>query len=64
VVERDDFHPPFEFWPEHTAPPDEEGRSVTASRAYWLQHPDLFAAEVRVHPQVSTILATRKAPRP
>ena len=33
------------------------------NRAY-LEHPDLFAAEVRVHPQVSTILATRKAPRP
>lgn len=59
----DDFHPPFEFWPEEAAPRDEYDRSTTSSRAHWLQHPDLFAAEVRVHPMVSTILGTRKAPR-
>ena len=59
----DDFHPPLEFWPEEAVPRDEDGRSTTAARTHWLQHPDLFATEVRVHPQVSAILATRKAAR-
>jgi predicted O-methyltransferase YrrM len=59
----DDFHPPLEFWPEAAAPRDADGRSTTVARQYWLQHPELFATEVRVHPQASTILATRKAPR-
>jgi predicted O-methyltransferase YrrM len=59
----DDFHPPFEFWPEEDGPRDEYGRSVTAARKYWLQHPELFATEVRVHPQMSVLLGTRKAPR-
>jgi predicted O-methyltransferase YrrM len=59
----DDFHPPLEFWPEAAAPSDAYGRSTTAARQYWLQHPDLFATEVRVRPQASAILATRKAPR-
>ena len=60
----DDFHPPLEFWPEEAGPRDEYGRSTTAARAHWLQHPDLFATEVRVHPQMSAILATRKAVPP
>ena len=64
TVVLDDFHPPMEFWPEDAAARDEYGRSTTESRAYWLQHPALFATEVRVHPQVSAILGTRKAPRP
>ena len=59
----DDFHPSLEFWPEEVLPSDEHGRSTTAARTHWLQHPDLFATEVRVHPQVSVILATRKAAR-
>ena len=59
----DDFHPPFEYWPEADAPRDEFGRSVTKARAHWLQHPDLFASEVRVHPQMSVIVGTRKAPQ-
>ena len=59
----DDFHPPLEFWPEDAAPPDEYGRSVTAARRHWLRHPDLFATEVRVHPQMSVVLGTRKAAR-
>jgi len=57
----DDFHPPLEFWPEETVPRDEYSRSITAARTHWLQHPELFATEVRVHPQMSAILATRKA---
>src|SRR5262249_59429756 len=57
----DDFHPPLSCWPEAPAPRDEYGRSVTASRRHWLLHPDLFASEVRVHPQGSTIVATRQA---
>lgn len=63
VLVLDDFHPPMEFWPEESAPRDEYGRSTTEARKYWLQHPDLFAAEVRIHPQMSVILATRKAAR-
>jgi hypothetical protein len=59
----DDFHPPLEFWPEEAAPRDAEGRSTTVARQHWLQHSELFATEVRVHPQASAILATRKAPR-
>lgn len=59
----DDFYPPMEFWPEAAAPRDEYGRSTTAARTHWLQHPALFATEVRVHPHMSVILATRKAAR-
>ena len=59
----DDFYPPLEFWPEEAAPRDVDGRSITVARQHWLQHPELFATEVRVHPQASAILATRKAPR-
>ena len=59
----DDFHPPMEFWSEKAAPRDEYGRSTTAARKHWLKHPALFATEVRVHPQMSVILATRKASR-
>ena len=64
TVVLDDFHPPLEFWPEPAAARDEYGRSVVESRKYWLQHPDLFATEVRVRPEVSTILGTLKAPPP
>ena len=57
------MHPPFEFWPEEDGPLDEYGRSVMAARKHWLQHPDLFATEVRLHPGMSSILGTRKAKR-
>ena len=59
----DDFHPPLEYWPEADAARDEFGRSVSKSRAHWLGHPDLFASEVRVHPEMSVILGTRKTPQ-
>ena len=59
----DDFHPPLEYWPEADAARDEFGRSVSKSRAHWLAHPNLFASEVRVHPEMSVILGTRKAPQ-
>ena len=59
----DDFHPPLEFWPEDEGGRDEYGRSVVTARKHWLQHPEMFATEVRVHPQMSAILATRKAAR-
>jgi predicted O-methyltransferase YrrM len=42
---------------------DADGRSLGAARKHWLEHPALFAAEIRVHPLVSTILGTRKASR-
>jgi predicted O-methyltransferase YrrM len=61
TVVLDDFHPPLEFWPEAAAPRDQYGRSVVESRSYWLHHPDLFATEVRVGPDVSAILGTLKA---
>lgn len=58
----DDFHPPLSTWPEDLdQPPDEWGRSVPQARAYWLQHPALFASEFRVHPQLSTIVGTLKS---
>ncbi|HKZ05154.1 MAG TPA: hypothetical protein VJU81_06755 [Methylomirabilota bacterium] len=41
-----------------------ESRSVTASRKHGLEHPALFATEIRVHPQGSAIVGTRRAPRP
>ncbi len=63
TVVLDDLYPALEFWPEEAGPRDEYGRSVTEARAYWLTHPDLFAAEVRTHPQVGAILGTRKAAR-
>lgn len=63
VVVLDDFHPPMEFWPDVPASLDEDGRSVVAARKHWLEHPALFAAEIRLHPQVSTIVGTLKARR-
>jgi len=63
VLVLDDFHPPLEFWPEPAGATDEYGRSITVARKHWLKHPDLFAAEVRVRPDVSTIVATLKAAR-
>jgi len=59
----DDFWPPLEFWPEAADARDGYGRSVTTARSHWLQHPDLFATEFRVHPRMSAIVATRKAAR-
>lgn len=63
TVVLDDFHPPMEFWPDAPDAPDADGRSLGAARKRWLEHPALFAAEIRVHPLVSTILGTRKASR-
>jgi predicted O-methyltransferase YrrM len=59
----DDFHPPLEFWPGDEGARDEYGRSVIAARKHWLQHPEMFAAEIRVHPEMSAIVATRKSIR-
>lgn len=64
TVVLDDLHPPMEHWPEAVAGLDEHGRSVTAARKYWLEHPALFAAEIRLLPQVSSIVGTLKAARP
>jgi predicted O-methyltransferase YrrM len=61
TVVLDDFYPALEHWPEEVGAIDEYGRSVTGARAYWLQHPDLFVTEIRIAPQVGTILGTRKA---
>jgi predicted O-methyltransferase YrrM len=57
----DDFHPPLEFWPEAPDARDKYGRSSTTARRHWLEHPDLFATEIRLHPKMSSIVATRKA---
>ncbi len=56
--------PPLEFWPERPDTRDAYGRSPATARKHWLEHPDLFATEFRVHPRMSAIVATRKAPRP
>jgi predicted O-methyltransferase YrrM len=63
VLVLDDLPPPLEFWPEEAGLRDEYGRSTTAARKHWLQHLELFSTEIRVDPQVSAILATRKAAR-
>ena len=63
TVVLDDMYPPLEYWPEPDGPRDEFTRSVTVARKYWLQHPDLFATEFRLRPQMGTIVATLKAPR-
>jgi hypothetical protein len=34
------------------------------ARKHWLEHPDLFAAEIRLTAKMSAIVATRKARRP
>jgi hypothetical protein len=47
----DDFTPASEW------PPRFDGEIDTA-RVHWLEHPDLLATEVRVHPDCATILAT------
>ena len=60
----DDFHPPLEFWPEQADARDQYGRSVTVAREHWLEHPDLFATEIRLSGKMSAIVATRKARRP
>jgi predicted O-methyltransferase YrrM len=64
TVVLDDMYPPLEHWPEADGPRDEFTRSVTVARRYWLQHPDLFATEIRLRPQMGTIVATLKASRP
>jgi hypothetical protein len=43
---------------------DQFGRSVTVVRKHWLEHPDLFAAEIRLTGKMSAIVATLKARRP
>lgn len=64
TVVLDDMYPPLEHWPEADGPGDEFTRPVTVARRYWLQHPDLFATEIRLRAQMGTIVATLKASRP
>jgi predicted O-methyltransferase YrrM len=49
----DDFTPMVEWPPVHCGEPDQE-------RLCWLQHPALLATEVRVAPDMSAIVATRR----
>jgi predicted O-methyltransferase YrrM len=51
VVVLDDFTPMTTWPPEHRGRPD-------SARTYWLDHPLLRAAEVRVTPTAATIVAT------
>jgi len=60
----DDFHPPLEYWPEAPDVRDKFGRSPATARKHWLEHPDLFVTEVRVHPKISSVVALRKVSRP
>ncbi len=46
-----------DFTPASSWPPTYGGR-VDSARLHWLQHPELCAAEVRVAPESSTIVAT------
>ncbi|MCD0445006.1 hypothetical protein LO763_15420 [Glycomyces sp. A-F 0318] len=49
----DDFTPMIEWPPVHSGRPD-------SARLSWLEHPALLAAEVRLAPDLSTIVATRR----
>jgi predicted O-methyltransferase YrrM len=49
----DDFTPLTEWPPMHAGAPD-------TARLSWLEHPALLAAEVRLAPDLSTIVATRR----
>jgi predicted O-methyltransferase YrrM len=49
----DDFTP-WDTWP----PTFEDG--IDHARLHWLEHPDLLASEVQVHPRMSTIVALRR----
>ncbi len=49
----DDFTPLTEWPPMHEGRPDE-------ARLSWLEHPALMAAEVRLAPDLSTIVGTRR----
>jgi hypothetical protein len=51
LVVLDDFTPMAGWPPEHMGEPD-------TARLYWLEHPKLRAAEVRVTPRWSSIVAT------
>ena len=51
LVVLDDFTPMREWPPMHAGVPD-------AARLYWLEHPRLRAAEVRVTPEWASIIAT------
>jgi predicted O-methyltransferase YrrM len=49
----DDFTP-WEAWPPRY------GDSPDRARLHWLEHPDLLASELTVHPEMSTIVAVRR----
>ncbi|MEV8378187.1 hypothetical protein AB0P21_35955 [Kribbella sp. NPDC056861] len=49
----DDFTPLKEWPPLHAGQPDQ-------ARLHWLEHPALLATEVRLAPDLSTIVATRR----
>jgi predicted O-methyltransferase YrrM len=51
LVVVDDFSPARGWPPTHDGAPD-------TARLYWLCHPDLLAAEIRVTPAMSTVVAT------
>jgi hypothetical protein len=49
----DDFTPFTEWPPRH-------GGELDQARMAWLNHPDLVSAEVRIAPDLATIIGTRK----
>jgi predicted O-methyltransferase YrrM len=51
----DDFTPMTEWPPMHNDRPDE-------ARLAWLTHPDLISTEIRLAPDLSAIIGTRKPP--
>ncbi|MDH6113982.1 putative O-methyltransferase YrrM [Kitasatospora sp. MAP12-15] len=50
-----------DFTPATTWPPLHEGQPDTA-RLYWLEHPALRATELRLAPDLSSVVATRRRP--
>ncbi|MCP2321691.1 putative O-methyltransferase YrrM [Hamadaea flava] len=57
VLVVDDFTPATEWPPTHAGQPDE-------ARLHWLSHPELAAIEVRLAPDLASVVATRRLSRP
>ncbi|MEV0273904.1 class I SAM-dependent methyltransferase [Hamadaea sp. NPDC050747] len=53
VLVVDDFTPATEWPPTHAGQPDE-------ARLHWLRHPELAAIEVRLAPDLASVVATRR----
>lgn len=62
TVVLDDMHPPFDGALTSGTARSGDGRDLERCRRHWFGHPGLLASELRLHPLMSTIVATRKGP--